>query len=125
MNWKKVLLPPVAIYAVIFLFISALIGAKVDQTRAWVWVVSLVITIVGLYVGSRYTKPRNALDGLKYGVMWLIILVIFDLILTAPFAGWDYFSDWRSYVPYMLTLLVPSLYPLMNASQNTLNAPKK
>lgn len=32
MQWKKFLIPPVAIYAVIFLLISAFIGATIDQT---------------------------------------------------------------------------------------------
>jgi hypothetical protein len=30
MNWKNIIIPPVAIYAVIFLFISALVGAKAN-----------------------------------------------------------------------------------------------
>ncbi len=109
MNWKKLLLPPVAIYAVIFLFISALIGADMDADASWVWVVNLLITIVGLYLATNYAKPSTRQDGLKYGVAWLVVFVVLDLILTAPFAGWDYFSDWKSYVPYALTLLVPAI----------------
>lgn len=113
MKWKQLLLPPVAIYAVIFLFISALVGAKIDQEALWVWVVTLVITVVGLALASRYAKPENMAKALQYGVVWLGILVVLDLILTAPFAGWDYFSDWRSYIPYALTLLFPVGYVMM------------
>lgn len=109
MNWKKVLIPPVAIYAVIFLFISALIGAKVNQEATWVWLITLVISVVGLYLGTQYAQPQSRKEGLMYGVLWLIILVVLDMVLTAPFAGWDYFSNWKSYIPYVLTILIPTL----------------
>ena len=108
-DWKKFLIPPIAIYAVIFLFISALIGAKIDAEAIWVWIVNLGISVVGLYIATGYAKPTNWKDGLKYGAVWVVILVILDIILTVPFAGQDYFSDWRSYVPYALTLLIPTV----------------
>ena len=106
-DWKKYVIPPIAIYAAVFLFISALIGAKIDQHAAWVWIVTLAISIVGLYIATGYVKPKNWQEGAKYGVMWLVILFILDLILTLPFTGVGYFSDWRSYLPYVLTLAIP------------------
>ncbi len=111
MNWKKLILPPVAIYAVIFLFISALVGAKVNTDALWIWIVSLVITIVGLYLAVRYVKPSDLREGIIYGLVWVAVLVVLDLVLTAPFAGWDYFSSWKSYIPYALTILAPIALP--------------
>ncbi|OGY27887.1 MAG: hypothetical protein A2Z42_02290 [Candidatus Woykebacteria bacterium RBG_19FT_COMBO_43_10] len=108
-DWKKYLIPPVAIYATIFLFISALIGFKIDQTALWIWIVTLVISIVGLYIATGYAKPANLQEGLKYGAVWVVVLVILDLILTLPFTGAEYFSDWRSYIPYVLTLVIPTV----------------
>lgn len=108
-NWKKFLLPPLALYAVIFLFISALVGAKFDAEATWVWLVSLAITIVGLYIATNYAKPKNSSEALKYSLVWLVILFILDLILTVPFTGIEYFSDWRSYLPYLLTLAIPAV----------------
>ncbi len=108
-DWKKLLIPPVAIYAVIFLFISALIGAKIDAHGLWVWIVTLGISIVGLYIATNYVKPKFWQDGLRYGFVWLVILVFLDLILTVPFTGMGYFSDWRSFVPYVLTLAFPTI----------------
>lgn len=108
MNWKKFVLPPLAIYAVIFLFISALVGANIDQHATWVWVVSIIISIVGLFFAANFAKPKNWKGGLIYGVVWLVIFFVLDLILTVPFTGWGYFSDPRSYLPYVLTLLIPT-----------------
>ncbi len=111
MNWKRLVLPPVAIYAVIFLFISALIGAKISAEATWVWVVNLVITLVGLYLAVNYAKPKDLKQGLLYGVVWVVILFVLDLILTVPFTGWGYFSDWTSYVHYALTIVMPVFLP--------------
>jgi hypothetical protein len=79
MQWKKFFIPPVAIYAVIFLFISVLVGAKMDADATWVWIVSLVITVVGLILATSCTKPSTAQVGLKYGVAWLVVFVVLDL----------------------------------------------
>src|SRR3990172_3625967 len=108
-DWKKFLIPPVAIYAVIFLFISALVGAKINAEEVWVWIVNLGISIVGLYLATGYVKPKTWQDGLKYGAVWVVILFVLDIILTVPFTGQEYFSDWRSYVPYGLTLIIPTV----------------
>jgi hypothetical protein len=110
---KKFLITPIAIYAVIFLFISALIGAKIDAQAPWVYIVSLAIAIAGLYIGTNYVKPKNMQEGLKFGVVWLVILIVLDLILTLPFTGPEFFSSWHPYVSYVLTLLIPTALPVI------------
>lgn len=111
MDWKKLVLPPVAIYAVIFLFISALIGAKAATDAVWVGIVSYAITIVGLYLATRYAKPKDIKQGLVYGLVWLIIFFVLDLILTRPFTGWGYFTDVKTWIVYALVLLIPTFLP--------------
>jgi len=111
MNLKKLVIPPIAIYAVIFLFISALVGGKANTEANWVWIVSLVITIVGLYLGTNYAKPKSIGEGFIYGLVWLIVLFVLDIILTVPFTGWERFNAWQSYIPYLLTLLMPTFLP--------------
>lgn len=108
-DWKKYLIPPVAIYAAIFLFISALIGAKADVEAPWVYIVSLVILIVGLYIATNNVKPKNMQEGLRYGIVWLVVLVILDLILTLPFTGPEFYSNWTPYVSYALTVAIPTV----------------
>lgn len=108
-NLKKFLIPPVAIYAAIFLFISFLIGAKADAEALWVYAVSLAILVAGLYIATNYVKPKNAREGLKFGFVWLVGLVVFDFILTIPFTGPEFFSSWHPYVSYLLAVAVPAL----------------
>lgn len=111
MNWKKILIPPAAIYAAIFLFISALIGFKIDQTKLWVEIVSWIILIIGLYLAINYVKPKNWQEGLKYGIFWVFILFVLDLFLTVPFTGWERFANWKTYISYAFTILLPTLWP--------------
>lgn len=111
MNWKKFLIPPVAIYAVVFLFISALVGAKISTDATWVTIVDFVITIVGLYLAVNYSKPKNLKEGLIYGLVWALVLLLLDIILTVPFTGWEYFSSWKTWIVYALTILMPTLLP--------------
>jgi hypothetical protein len=110
MNWKKLLLYPLAIYGVIYLFICVLIGLKMDQHQTWVWIAGLVISIVGLFVATKYAKPKNIREGIIYGLVWLVVFFVLDLILTVPFTGWGYFG-WKSYVSYGITVLIPTLLP--------------
>ncbi len=107
-NLKKFLVPPVAIYGVIFLFISFLIGMKADAEAFWVYLVSLAILISGLYIATNSIKPTNTNEGLKLGMIWLIILIILDVILTVPFTGPEFFSSWHPYVSYLLAVAIPT-----------------
>lgn len=105
---KKYLIPPLAIYAAIFLFISFLIGAKADTQATWVYIVSLVIAVAGLYIATNYVKPKNMQEGLRFGIAWLVVLIILDLILTLPFTGPEFFRSWHPYVSYVLTMAIPT-----------------
>jgi len=111
MDWKKFIIYPVAIYVVIYLFICVLVGMKVPTNATWVWIVTLLITIIGLYLATRYAKPKNIKEGLYYGLVWLAIFFVLDLILTRPFTGWAYFSSWKTWLVYALALLMPVLLP--------------
>ncbi len=111
MHWKKLILPPIAIYAVIFLFVTVLIGAHISTEVIWVTIVNFVIMIIGLYLAISYAKPKNLKEGLIYGLIWLAVFFLLDIILTVPFTGWNYFFGWKTWVAYGLTLLMPTLWP--------------
>jgi hypothetical protein len=110
LTWQKVVLYPLAIYAAIFLFISALIGFKIDQTAPWASIASYVISIAGLYIASRAAKMDTRKNAVLLGLSWVIVMVILDLILTRPFTGWGYFQSWQAYLSYALTFIIPSIF---------------
>ena len=48
-------------------------------------------------------------EGIKLGVVWLLVVVSVDL-LTVPFlAGWEYFADWRAHIHYPLPVIIVPL----------------
>lgn len=109
LTWQKLVLYPAAVWAVIYLFICALIGFKIATDASWVWIATLVISIAGLYIASRAANIKDLKKALTMGLVWIAVMIILDLILTRPFAGWEYFSSWKTYLAYALTFLVPVL----------------
>jgi len=107
LDWKKLILYPAAIYAVIFLFISALIGFKINASADWVMIVTTIISVIGLYIASRAANIRDFKKALILGLVWVIVMVVLDLVLTMPFTGAAYFSSWKTYFNYGLTFIIP------------------
>ena len=110
LTWQKLILYPTAIYAVVFLFISALIGFGIDQTASWVTFATLAISIVGLYIASRVAKVDSTKNAVTLGLVWVVMMVILDLVLTMPFTGAEYFFSWTTYLAYAITFIMPVLF---------------
>jgi hypothetical protein len=106
LTWQKLVLYPAAIWAVIYLFICALIGFKVNTMADWVMIVTTLISLVGLYIASRAVNIKDIKKAIILGLVWVIVMVILDLILTAPFA-YRYFDSWKTYVNYAIVFLMP------------------
>lgn len=113
LTWQKLILYPAAIYAVVFLFISALIGFKINQTASWVMVATTLISVVGLYIASISAKIETMKTAVILGLVWVVVMVILDLLLTLPFAGWGYFRSWVTYLNYILVFVIPVVVSFM------------
>ena len=110
LNPKKLFVYPAAIYAVIFLFISVLVGAKINTHASWVTVATLIISIIGLYIASRAAKVDSAKNAVILGLVWVAVMVVLDLVLTAPFTGYGYFAAWTTYLSYAITFVIPVIF---------------
>lgn len=113
LTWQKLILYPAAIWAVIYLFICALVGFKMDTSASWVWIVTIIISIIGLYIASRAANIKELKKALILGLVWVIVMVILDLILTLPFTGATYFSSWKTYLAYGIAFLMPTIVSKM------------
>ena len=107
LDWKKLILYPAAIWAVIYLFICALIGFKIDTSASWVWYASVAISIIGLYIAIRAANIKDIKKAMILGLVWVVVMFILDLVLPRPFTGWGYFMTWNIYVSYAITFLMP------------------
>lgn len=109
LDWKKLILYPAAIYAVVFLFISALIGFKIDAKADWVMIATTLISVVGLYIASRAAKVDSLGKAAILGLSWVLVLFILDLVLTRQYVP-NYFASWKSYLPYVLSFVMPLIF---------------
>ena len=110
MNWKTLFITPIAIYGAVSIWIVILGGLHIDKNSSWVWAIGLIITTIGLCLAAKYIHPRSLRQGFLISIGWLAIFVLLDIILAAAFAGLEYFYDWKTYLPYALTLLIPLFF---------------
>jgi hypothetical protein len=110
MNWKTLFITPIAIYGVISILIVLLGILNIDRDSSWVWLTGLIITAIGLYLATRYIHPQSLKQGFLISLVWLAIFIVLDIILALAFAGMEYFLDWKTYLPYALTLLIPMVF---------------
>lgn len=106
LDWKKLILYPAAVWVVVYLFICALIGFKINVQADWVMIATTIISVVGLYIASRAADIKDIKKAIVLGLVWVIVMVVLDIILTAPFA-YRYFDNWKTYFSYGLTFAIP------------------
>jgi hypothetical protein len=110
LDWKKLILYPLAIYAVIFLFVSVFVGLKINTHATWMTVATLAISIIGLYIASRAAEVDSIKNVLILCLVWVLVMVILDMILTVPFTGAVYFKTWTTYLSYAITFVMPLIF---------------
>ena len=110
MNWKRLFITPIAIYGFLSIWIIVLSSMHIDRNSPWVWAIGLIITTIGLYLAAKFIHPQCLRQGFLICLGWLGIFIVLDIILALAFAGLEYFSDWKTYLPYTLTLLIPMFF---------------
>jgi len=110
LNWKKLILYPAAVWAVIYLFICAIIGFKLNVHALWVEIIAWVISIVGLYIAAKAAKISAYKNVATLAIVWLAVMFVLDLILTLPFTGAIYFKTWTTYISYAIILIMPLVF---------------
>ncbi len=107
MNWKKAIGFGVLLWIIMFVVVSVLVGFDVYK-YLWVQVVAAIIAGVVSLVLAGYVKPHKAGLALGYGLTWVIVGIILDLIITTRFDP-TVFSSWILWLGYALVLLAPLL----------------
>ena len=110
MNGKTLFITPITIYGAVSIWIVVLRSLLIDRNSSWVWAIGLIITTIGLYLAAKFIRPQYLRQGFLICLGWLGIFVVLDIILAVAFAGLEYFSDWKTYLPYALTLLIPMFF---------------
>jgi hypothetical protein len=107
-NWKKALGYGVLVYLVIYVVATAFIAYKINpQQDVIAWTILVVVSIITGYFFSIRLGMQNYQEALEYGIVWAVIMIIFDLILTVPFTGFGFMTNWHFFTTLVLTILIP------------------
>ncbi|MFA6422642.1 MAG: hypothetical protein WCV92_04550 [Candidatus Buchananbacteria bacterium] len=105
MNWKKAIGFGILIWLIMFALVSATLGWY-DQL--WFRIVLAIIAGIISLILAGYIKPSSYARALTYGVVFVVIGVILDLLVTRRFNA-AIFSDWVLWLSYVLVLVAPML----------------
>ena len=111
---KKLLLYPILIYVIISLEVAAIVLLGFDSNVWWVWVVTTVFVTVLVFTFAFIAKPLSFRKGLTTGAVWAGFFILLDVCIVAvPFTGVSYFSDVRTWIPYFIGIIAPTIIGLM------------
>jgi hypothetical protein len=111
---KKLLLYPVLIYVIISFEVAAIVLSGFDSNVWWVWVVTTVFVAALVFVFAFIAKPLSLRKGLTIGAVWAGFFILFDVCFVAiPFTGLSYFADVRTWIPYFIGIIAPTLIGLI------------
>lgn len=102
----------IVIYSVMFLIWSAFITyGFVEGFFSRIFGLIILVTIA--IIAGRSLRANSWHDILPYSACWGITMIVFDIIMSVPFAGWQIFFDWNLWFGYGVVILAPmlALYP--------------
>ncbi|MFH1112146.1 MAG: hypothetical protein V1712_03730 [Patescibacteria group bacterium] len=107
MNWKKAIGFGLLLWIIMFVVISVFVGFDIYK-YIWIQIVTALIAGIISYILTGKIKPSIFSLALSYGLVWVAIGLILDLVVTTRFNA-AIFSSWTLWLGYILILVVPVL----------------
>ena len=107
MNWKKAIGFGIVIWILMFVIVSIFIGFKIYGSVVMSIITALIAGVLSFLFAGKL-KLKSAGSALCYGIVWLIIGYLLDLIITSRFNA-QILSSWSLWLGYVLILLAPLL----------------
>lgn len=95
----------VVAYAVMYLLWSAF--SLYDFSGATARLIGFAVLTIVMYLLSRSTNSDTVARMLPYAVVWTLTIVVLDIVLAVPYAGWVLFSDLGLWLGYAIVFFVP------------------
>jgi hypothetical protein len=119
MNFKKALGFGVLIWIVMFVVVSIFVAYKMVASGGGSTIFSIlmiILTLVLTYVVARYVAPKSHMDAIKYGLIFAVVGIVLDFLISQRFAP-GMFSSVSYWVNYILMVFVPMLAVKKNPVQ--------
>lgn len=98
MSWKKALAYGLLMWVIMFAVVSAFIAIGISEF-SYTWIITaLVAGLLGVILGM-VTKPKNIGIGIMYALVWVVIGVILDALITRAFDP-TILTQWTLWVGY-------------------------
>jgi len=123
MNWKKGILFGLLVWAIMFIVVCVLLAYKMPQNMLFT-IITTIITLVAVYFLVRNIAPKSYLEAIEYGLIFAVIGIILDFLISKRFAP-DIFVSVSYWVSYVLVVLVPLLTVKKMASTESQNLPQQ
>lgn len=107
MNWKKAIGFGILLWVLMFVIVSIFIAFKIYEFR-WIRILTAVIAGITSFLLAGLAKPTKIGWALLYGLIWVIICVILDVLVTMRFNP-AIFAARSLWLGYVLVLFVPLL----------------
>lgn len=107
MNWKKAISFGLLFWIVMFVIVSIFVALKIYDF-VWMKVIAAIIAGVVSFILAGYVKPNKVAVALSYGLVWVVVGLILDYLVTTKFSP-EIFSSWDLWLGYLLVLLAPLL----------------
>lgn len=105
-SWSKAFGFGALIWLIMFAIVSALVGFDVTMTSIWWALLVAVIAGFASYIFAGYSNMESSGQAFGYGIIWVIIGLVLDFIVTKQFEP-NIFSSWVYWGGYALVLLAP------------------
>lgn len=107
MNLGKAIGFGAAIWVLIFVIVSVFVGFNIYNNTLMKAVAVVIVGIIA-FIFAGYAKPQKFSSALGYGIIWVIIGLILDFIVTTKFNP-VIFSSRALWAGYLLILVTPLL----------------
>ena len=107
MKWKKAFAGGALLWVLMFVIISIFVGFGIYQYSLVVWLGAIIAGAIS-FIMAGWVEPDSYGQAFGYGLVWVIVALILDWIVTARFSP-DIFSESALWLGYLLVLLAPQL----------------
>ena len=110
MPYLKALWFGILLWVIMFALASILLAYDYLHTLRGEVALLLVSVILALYL-ANLLKPNNLIRALAIGIVWGIIGIGLDLLITRPLAKAspiDFMTQWHYWLSYLLIILAPA-----------------
>jgi len=107
MKWIKVIGFGIFLWILMFGIVSVFVAFGIYK---FIWIQGFTALIAGIisFILAGKVKPNKATLAISYGLIWVMISLILEAVVTMKFEP-EIFTSWSLWAGYILVLLAPVL----------------